>query len=160
MGRFASSDSSHKKKTNQEKKRKREKEKKIASRQLGFRSFRRPTQALRRASGARRGSPGAAEAGYREFWPVVCKPQRAIEARRSVCFWHGSAGDAKRPVRRVSGIAVEGVERHGCRERRDGPWMALRAVPLERQLRERTPAQPGPYAGASVFGYFFGVWKK
>ena len=42
------------------------------------------------------------------------------------------AGDTNRPFRRVSGIAVEGVERHGCRESRDGPGMALRGVPLER----------------------------
>jgi len=41
-------------------------------------------------------------------------------------------GDAKRPFRRVSGIVVEGVERHGCRESDDGPRMALRRVPLER----------------------------
>src|SRR5690606_19580085 len=42
------------------------------------------------------------------------------------------------PFRRVSKIDVEGVERHGCRERRDGPRMALRGVPLEWRWRERT----------------------
>ena len=42
------------------------------------------------------------------------------------------------PFRRVSGIDVEGVERHGCRESRDGPGMALRGVPLERRWSERT----------------------
>ena len=36
------------------------------------------------------------------------------------------------PFRRPSGVAVEGVERHGCRESRDGPGMALHGVPLER----------------------------
>ena len=40
--------------------------------------------------------------------------------------------DAQVPFSRPSGIAVEGVERHGCRESRDGPGMALRGVPLER----------------------------
>ena len=40
--------------------------------------------------------------------------------------------DTQVPFRRPSGIAVEGVERHGCRESCDGPWMALRSVPLER----------------------------
>jgi hypothetical protein len=36
------------------------------------------------------------------------------------------------PFRRPNGIIAEGVERHGCHERRDGPRMALRGVPLER----------------------------
>src|SRR5690606_4176610 len=40
--------------------------------------------------------------------------------------------DAQVPFRRPSGITVEGVERHGCRESCDGPGMALRSVPLER----------------------------
>jgi hypothetical protein len=39
--------------------------------------------------------------------------------------------DAQVPFRRPSGIAAEGVERHGCRESHDGPGMALRGVPLE-----------------------------
>ena len=30
------------------------------------------------------------------------------------------------PFRRPNGIIAQGVERHGCRERRDGPGMALR----------------------------------
>ena len=53
------------------------------------------------------------------------------------------------PVRRVSGIGVQGVERHGCRERHDGPGMALRDVPLERRWSERTPSAQrlGPYVG-------------
>ena len=53
------------------------------------------------------------------------------------------------PVRRVSGIGAEGVERHGCRERRDGTRMSLRDVPLERRWSERTPSaqRAGPYAG-------------
>ena len=42
------------------------------------------------------------------------------------------------PVRRVSGIGVEGVERHGCRESCDGPGTALRSGPLERRWSERT----------------------
>ncbi len=45
------------------------------------------------------------------------------------------------PFRRVSGIAVEGVERHGCRESRDGPGMALRGVPLEWRWSERTRSE-------------------
>jgi hypothetical protein len=58
---------------------------------------------------------------------------------RTRCFsLHALSSDTKRPVRRVNGIVAEGVERHGCRERRDGPWMALRAVPLERRWSERT----------------------
>jgi len=45
------------------------------------------------------------------------------------------------PFRRVSGIAVEGVERHGCRESRDGPGMALCGVPLEWRWSERTRSE-------------------
>ena len=53
------------------------------------------------------------------------------------------------PVSRVSGIGVEGVERHGCRESCDGPRMALRSVPLERRWSERTLSakRSGPDVG-------------
>ena len=36
---------------------------------------------------------------------------------------------------------MEGVERHGCRESRDGPGMALRSVPLEWRWSERTRSE-------------------
>ncbi|CAM3025720.1 Uncharacterised protein [Ectopseudomonas mendocina] len=58
------------------------------------------------------------------------------------------------PPRRANGIVVEEVERHGCRESRDGPGMALRGGPLERRWSERTPAQPGPDDRAEGFGDF------
>ncbi len=48
------------------------------------------------------------------------------------------------PVRRVSGIGVEGVERHGCRESCDGPGTALRSMPLERLWSERTLSAQRP----------------
>jgi hypothetical protein len=67
---------------------------------------------------------------------------------------------SERPFRRPSGIGVSGVERHGCRESVVGPWMARRRVPLKLRWSEGTPAKPGPDAGASLLGYFFGVWKK
>ena len=41
-------------------------------------------------------------------------------------FHRDLTDDAQIPFRRPSGITVEGVERHGCRESCDGPWMALR----------------------------------
>jgi hypothetical protein len=47
-------------------------------------------------------------------------------------FHRDLTDDAQIPFRRPSGIAVEGVERHGCRESHDGPGMALRGAPLER----------------------------
>ena len=59
------------------------------------------------------------------------------------------------PFRRPSAGGVEGVERHGCRESRDGTWMSLRGGPLEHHRSEGTPAQPGPDAGASVFVSLF-----
>ena len=58
------------------------------------------------------------------------------------------------PPRRANAIVVEEVERHGCRESRDGPGMALRGGPLERRWSERTLAQPGPDDRAEGFGYF------
>ena len=58
------------------------------------------------------------------------------------------------PPRRANGIVVEEVERHGCRESRDGPGMAHRGGPLERRWSERTLAKPGPDERAEGFGYF------
>ncbi len=63
---------------------------------------------------------------------------------------------SERPFRRPSGIGVSGVERHGCRESRDGPGMALRSGPLKLRWSEGTPAKPGPDAGARPFGSFWG----
>ncbi|VXD04785.1 hypothetical protein PSEUDO8Z_90062 [Pseudomonas sp. 8Z] len=58
------------------------------------------------------------------------------------------------PPRRVNGIVVEEVERHGCRESHGGPWMAHRGGPLERRWSERTLAQPGPDERAEVLVTF------
>ena len=44
---------------------------------------------------------------------------------------HQKLGPRSGPVSRLSGIVEPGVERHGCRESRDGPGMALRGGPLE-----------------------------
>ena len=54
------------------------------------------------------------------------------------------------PVRRVSGIGVHGVERHGCRESCDGPRTALRSVPLEHRWSERTRNAAKRNAGPDV----------
>ena len=85
------------------------------------------------------------------------------------------------PVRRVSGIGVEGVERQGCRddcmdaggratqdakaESCDGPGTALRSGPLERRWSERTrnaaQRSDGPYVGCVFFFLrFFAQTKK
>ena len=65
----------------------------------------------------------------RSYGFIAC---RAGETRHAFCFSTSDfTDDAKRPIRRPSGIVAEGVERHGCRESRDGPGMALRGVPLE-----------------------------
>ena len=68
------------------------------------------------------------------------------------------------PVRRVSGIGVQGVERQGCRERRKGPRTALVRRPLERRCSERTrnaaKRSDGPYAGGPSFAYFSWANKK
>ena len=68
------------------------------------------------------------------------------------------SGNTKHPFRRVSGIVVEGVERHGCRERRDGPGMALRDVSLERRWRERTRSEAqGRMVGQALLVTFGGA---
>ena len=68
------------------------------------------------------------------------------------------------PVRRVSGIGVQGVERHGCRERRKGPGTALVRRPLEQRWSERTrnvaKRSAGPYVGGPSFAYFSWANKK
>jgi hypothetical protein len=68
------------------------------------------------------------------------------------------------PVRRVSGIGVQGVEQHGCCERRKGPWTALVRRPTERRWRERTRNEAqrnaGPDVGCPSFAYFSWANKK
>ena len=68
-------------------------------------------------------------------------PSRPEVRASLVWFFCRVSSDTNRPFRRVSGIAVEGVERHGCRESRDGPGMALRGVPLEWRWSERTRSE-------------------
>ena len=93
--------------------------------------------------------------------PMLSQP-RPIEVLHELkSFHHGSTRRRRiAPFRRPSAGGVEGVERHGCRESRDGPGMALRGGPLKRRRSEGTPAQPGPDAGASVFGYFSAFGKS
>ncbi len=64
------------------------------------------------------------------------------------------------PFRRPSGIVAEGSERHGCRERRKGPWMALVRRPPEQRWNEGSRAQRDPDAGARLFGSFWGDCQK
>ncbi|SDT94802.1 hypothetical protein SAMN05216296_0808 [Pseudomonas pohangensis] len=75
--------------------------------------------------------------------------------------WHARTDS---PVRRVSGIGVEGVERHGCRESCDGPGTALRSVPLERRCSERTrnvaQRRSGPYVGCVFSLLTFSLRKQ
>ena len=40
------------------------------------------------------------------------------------------------PSGRPNGGSVEWVDRHGCRESRDGPWMARGGVPTEQDRSE------------------------
>ena len=68
------------------------------------------------------------------------------------------------PVRRVSGIGVQGVERHGCRESCAGPGTAHRSVSLERRWSERTrnaaKRNAGPYAGGAFSLLTFSLRKQ
>jgi len=65
-------------------------------------------------------------ASLRHLWKIKVGSVWILLLRRDL------TDDAKVPFSRPSGIAVEGVERHGCRESHDGPGTALRGVPLER----------------------------
>ena len=82
----------------------------------------------------------------------------------SLVLFASSARTGRRPTapfRRVSGIAEEGVERHGCRESRDGPGMALRGVPLERRWSERTRSEAqGRMAGQAFLVTFVATDKS
>jgi hypothetical protein len=65
------------------------------------------------------------------------------------------------PFRRVSGLDVEGVERHGCRESRDGPGMPpSRRAPGMAMERTNPERSAGPDGGASPFGSFWGDCQK
>gem|GEM_PF-3662579 len=93
--------------------------------------------------------------------PMLSQPRQIEVLHELKSFHHGSTRRRRiAPFRRPSAGGVEGVERHGCRESRDGPGMALRGGPLKRRRSEGTPAQPGPDAGASVFGYFSAFGKS
>lgn len=64
------------------------------------------------------------------------------------------------PFRRPNGIAAQRGERHGCRESREGPWMALARRPSEQRWSEASRAQRDPDAGARPFGSFWGDCQK
>jgi len=64
-------------------------------------------------------------ASLRHLWKIKVGSVWILLLRRDL------KDDAQVPFRRPSEITVEGVERHGCRESRDGPGMALHGVPLE-----------------------------
>ncbi len=59
------------------------------------------------------------------------------------------------PFRRPSAGAAQGDARHGCRARRDGTWMSLRAGPgAAPEGGKFCEAKPG-CGGGLLFGYFF-----
>ncbi|BAN46927.1 hypothetical protein PCA10_11950 [Metapseudomonas resinovorans NBRC 106553] len=55
----------------------------------------------------------------------------------------------KPPLQEAEWNPCAGDERHGCRESRAGPWMALRGGPRSKDGR-RGPGAAGPDVGASV----------
>ena len=59
------------------------------------------------------------------------------------------------PFRRPSVGAAQGDARHGCRARRDGTWMSLRAGPRSstgaREVLRSKPGTPSPDAGVAFF---------
>src|SRR5690606_16406197 len=73
------------------------------------------------------GSPGGSRIAALAFW-----------ARRTN---HQATPDA--PFRRPSGVAVQGSERHGCRKRRKGPWMALVRRPSGAATERGNPGAAG-----------------
>ncbi len=88
-------------------------------------------------------------------------PSRPEVRASLVCLFCRVSSDTNRPFRRVSAIVVEGVERHGCRESRDGPGMALRGVPLEWRWSERTRSEAqGRMAGQAFLVTFVATDKS
>ncbi len=112
--------------------------------------------ALELRSNRRRQSPSVRRMGDASpvHRPVIARWMKRASSTLRTGELPAIQGGAQSPSRRANAIVVEEVERHGCRESRDGPWMALRGVPLERRWSERTPAQPGPDDRAEGFGYF------
>ncbi|SIQ18206.1 hypothetical protein SAMN05878282_102574 [Aquipseudomonas alcaligenes] len=111
-----------------------------------------------------RSYPGSAPAGRRaspEGFPrKAWKPSTNSNATTTLPILHHRLGPGSGPVRRLSGIVEPGVERHGCRERRDGPGMALRDVPLEQRWNEGTPPQAGPDVGCAFSLVTFSLRKQ
>ena len=68
--------------------------------------------------------------------------------------------DLPRDFGRPSGGFAQWVDRHGCRESRDGPWMARFGVPTERDRSEGTRAQRRPYVGVRPFCLLLWLFDK
>ena len=68
------------------------------------------------------------------------------------------------PVRRVSGVGVDGVGSHGCDESCAGTWTAHRSGPLERRRSERTrnaaKRNTRPDAGSAFSLFAFSLRKQ
>ena len=68
------------------------------------------------------------------------------------------------PFRRPSVGAAQGDARHGCRARRDGTWMSLRAGPRSstgaREVVRSKPGTPSPDAGVAFFLVTFSWPRK
>ena len=68
------------------------------------------------------------------------------------------------PVRRVSGVGVDGVGSHGCDESCAGTWTAHRSGPLERRRSERTrnaaKRNTRPDAGSAFSLFTFSLRKQ
>ena len=93
--------------------------------------------------------------------PMLSQP-RPIEVLHELkSFHHGSTRRRRiAPFRRPSAGGVEGVERYGCRESRDGPGMALRGVPLEWRWSERTRSEAQGRMQGQAFLVTFSAFGK
>ena len=54
---------------------------------------------------------------------------------------------------------MEWVDRHGCRESRDGPWMARGGVPTELTCAREPERSEGRTMGRGLFGSFLVLQK-
>ena len=59
--------------------------------------------------------------------------------------------DLPRDFGRPSGGSAQWVDRHGCRESRDGPWMARFGVPTERDWSEGHLSAARAVRGSQAF---------
>ncbi len=94
--------------------------------------------------------------GFASLYPSYespCVPRRdALEEE--------SWSSRQRPTRRPNGVVAQGDEWHGCHERRDWPWMALRAGPRSGDGVREPRRSRGRMMGQALLVSFGAIAKR